>query len=80
MKYESNLLGNIQRRVLGSDWGIQINVCTLLGLHKDVTLVLVLTHCENICPPNYANAPKVVSTFYLTRGRGTAQAGGELLA
>lgn len=45
-------------------------VQTALGPDKDVTLVLVLTHCENICLLNYANAADVVSTFYLTRGAG----------
>lgn len=54
-------------------------VQTVLWPDKDVTLVLVLTHCENICLLNYANVAEVVSTFYLTRGRGTAQTGSKLL-
>lgn len=54
-------------------------VQTVLGPDEDVTLVLVLTHCENICLLNYANVAEVVSTFSLTKGRGRAQMGGKLL-
>lgn len=40
----------------------------VLWAHRTVTLVLVLTHCENICLLNYANVAKVVITFLLTMG------------
>lgn len=39
-------------------------VQTVLGPEKDVTLVLVLTRCENICLLNYANMLEAVSTFF----------------
>lgn len=51
---------------------------TVLRPDKDVTLVLVLTHCENICLLNYANVAEVVSTFYLMRGQGTSQTDSKL--
>lgn len=35
----------------------------VLWADRNITLVLVLTHCENICLLNYANVAKVVSTF-----------------
>lgn len=38
----------------------------VLWADTSVTLVLVLTHCENICLLNYANVAKVVSTFLQT--------------
>lgn len=53
--------------VLGLSQGDSVSR-QMLWPDKDETLVLVLTHCENICLLNYANACEVVSTLYLTRG------------
>lgn len=74
-----NELGNVKSligSVLGLSWGVSVSRQTCAA--SDVTLALALTHSKNICLLNYANVAKVVSTFYLTRGRDTAQMGGKL--
>ena len=71
-KHGSHVLVNIQRLKytnvsLDSVRVIQLtdkSVQSVLGPDKDVTHVLVLTHCENICLLNYANVAEVVSTFF----------------
>lgn len=44
----------------------------VLWADGNVTHVLALTPCENICLINYANVAIVVSTFLLTTGGGAA--------
>lgn len=77
-KHGSNVLVDNQRLKytnvsLDSGRVIQLadkSVQLVLGPDKDVTHVLVLTHCENICLLNYANVAEVVSTFFFKEEAG----------